>query len=138
MAYTFEVQFASNDAVGNHAFVQKKFNALVDAVNYVQSLLSDATSVSILNTTRFIKHKLTKDGVSKDEIYDITGDVDTNIPTQNCMTLFFAKSTKWTYCIGGTNPDIINRVPYIYVKIEKIENMQKIDSMLSAFTTMCL
>lgn len=140
MEYSFDVEVALNDAVGNHTYVRKTFATLPDAVNHVQDVLHDENSISVLNTNRYVKHVLTQIGFSQTEIYDITGDVDTNIPTHARMMLLFRTETTWKYCIGGVSPDVIGQVPYLYIKIEKIEQTpcSQVDCITTSVDTMCI
>lgn len=138
MSSKYHVEIATNDLSGVYQYTVESFNSLMGAAQYAFGKMNAEPLQTITKAIRESVSILRGIGLSENEIYDMTGDVDMPLPCYSDMSRMFREHEKWNYILGGTSPDYMRKVPLVWVKITKVEPTPRpqIDTLVASFQTM--
>ncbi len=138
MEFNYQFELATKDTKGTYLYDIDYFDTLMQAANHACTVLRTERAQIIINRTRTTLSILREIGFSEDEIYDITGDVNTAMPSYGYLERKFRNSDDWSYCIGSTTPNHSPDVPLLYIKITKVKLTPRptVDTALASFESM--
>ena len=138
MEFKYQFELATKNDNGKYLYDIDYFDTLMQAAKHACIVMGTERAQAIIKTTRTTLSILREIGLPEDEIYDITGDVNSAMPSYGYLARTFRNSDEWSYCVGSTTPAYIGDVPLLYIKITKVKQTPRptVDVMVASFETM--